>query len=326
MPQSTNSTEPARRRVPLWLTLVPLALGIIIYWFVWSGFRDRFANDIAMVLPDAKPAIGGFPYRLEAELAAPVLRHASPGLAAQATAAREVVNRGPWQPDLTVFSSLRPHVLLAVPPLAGATASIDAETGLSSLHLADGRIARLSNVFDGALVRTGLVGFPATAAKLEVHFRETPVTPSAAALKGPAQAQIVVTGENVRLGGGDPLGLTADVALTAGQPLKSYAAWASGGTAEIKFVLRDRTSEVLAAAATAVPSGGKLQLAGTITTVCPNSVRAAFAGAPPPSEQRARMPVRLAFSGQPGAWVLADPAAAPHPVRAQLPPCPVLRR
>jgi hypothetical protein len=81
--------------------------------------------------------------------------------------------------------------------------------------------------------------------------------------------------------------------------------------------------------ATIVPIGRSgLRLAGTIETVCPASVAAAIAAAPPVSEQRLRAPVQLAFQGVPGAVTLAPLPAdlARRAVRAQLPPCPVLRR
>ena len=316
------------RRVPLWVTLLPLLAGIGAYWLVWDRFAHRFAADIAAVLPGAPPAIAGFPYRLETEIARPVLARDWPGLAVRLSAARAVLNRGPWQPSLTVVSTETPRVSLAVPRLAGASITLTAATGLSSLNVEAGRIARLSNVFTAAQAMLGMFPAQASAERLELHFRETPTAATVSASpRFPVQAQLVLAGEGVRLAGGDPLTLAGEAALTARAPIRSLAAWSAGGTAELKASLTDATGEVLAIAATAVPTGdGRVRLAGTLTTVCPATVRAAFAQTSPPAERRTRMPVRLAFSGFGGSLRLTGTVPANAPVRAQIPPCPALRR
>ena len=321
------------RRVPLWVTLLPLLAGLAGYWLVWDRFAGAFARGIAAVLPGPPPTIRGFPYRLEAEVAQPSLARDWPGLTVRLSAVRAVLNRGPWQPSLTVISTEAPRVAFAVPRLAGASIVLTAATGLSSVHIEKGRIARLSNVFTGAHAMLGMFADQAAADRLELHFRETPTAAraSAASPRFPVQAQLVLSGEGVRLAGGDPLTLGGEAALTARAPLRSYAAWGAGGTAELKLTLADATGEVLAIAATAVPSGdGRLRFAGTLSTVCPATVRAAFTGTAPPAEFRARRPVRLAFGGMGGSLQLgpAAPGSAPDagPVRRHLPPCPALRR
>lgn len=314
------------RRVPLWVTLLPLVLGIGAYWLVWDRFADRFQADIAALLPGQPPRITGFPYRLEAEVPRPVLARDWPGLTVRLEATRAVLNRGPWRPELTVVSTEAPRVELAVPHLGGASLALSAATGLSSIHIADGSVARLSNVLTGARAALGMFPASATAGRLELHFREV-ADGAASGPRLPVRAQLVLAGEGVELAGGDPLLLAGEASLTAAAPVRSFATWAAGGTAEFRLKLSDATGEVLAIAATAVPTGdGRLRFAGTLTTVCPASVRAAFAQASPPAERRARMPVRLAFGGIGGSLALLGPAPHPGPVRAQLPPCPALRR
>ncbi len=91
-------------------------------------------------------------------------------------------------------------------------------------------------------------------------------------------------------------------------------------------MLADASGEVARLTASVVPVAGTLRLTGTVTTVCPASVRAAVDGTAPAPELRLRNPVRLAFGGTPGFFVLAPmPTDAPTAVRGQMPPCPRLR-
>ena len=316
------------RRIPLWWTLLPLAFGLAAYWHLWSGYRDTFRADIVRLLPGATVTIGGFPYRMEAEVAAPVLGRSGDVLVSLA-AAHATLNRGPWQRELTVIRTVAPRVTVSFAPLARASARIEADLGLSSLHIGDGRVVRLSNVFSRARIGTGLFDAAITADRFEVHLRQTPARSNESwSPTPPQQAQMVLVGTAVRIGNGAPLTLNADIAVTAIAPLSSLAAWTEGGTVEIRsLVLADPSGEVVRLAASAVPAAGQLRLAGTITTVCPATVRAAFDHRPAPRESRLRLPVRLAFSGSPGMVVL-QPAATSgdiRSVRAQLPPCPALR-
>ena len=60
---------PVRRRIPLWVTLIPLAAGIAIWGWLWQGHEARLKADLAQVLPTGtKLETGGFPYRLEARI------------------------------------------------------------------------------------------------------------------------------------------------------------------------------------------------------------------------------------------------------------------
>lgn len=313
------------RRIPLWLTVVPLVIGGGVYWTIWSGYRDTLRADIAAVIPGVPVTIGGFPYRMQATAgAARIARDGPIRLLLSATGA--LINRAPWQRDLTIVRTNAPVADVAV-PLAGATARLTAATGVSSLHLAKTGIARQSNVFTTAALRTGLIAAPVAATTFEVHLRETRARSNEAwAPTPPEQAQVVLAGLGVRIGGGAPLALAADIGITAAARLSDFAGWAAGGTVEIRaLTLSDAGGEVVRLAASAVPVAGRLRFAGTVTTVCPSTVAAAFAGTSPPRELRLRTAVRLLFGGTPGAFTLAAADTTPRPVRAQAAPCPKLR-
>lgn len=323
-------TTAPKRRWPLWLTLLPLIIGIGAYGLVWRGFADRFASDIHAVLPAAATDVGGFPYRLEDEITAPMLRHDSPGLRASAAAEVAVLNRGPWQPDLTVMAFKAPRFAVAVPPLAGASLALSAPLGSASLRLDGKRLARLSTHFDNATLTIGLLPVPIRADSIELHLREiAPAQPDGASPTAAAVAQFVLKGTGAKLGDGDPLTLSADFNATGSALVRSYAGWAPRGTIELTaLTLTDATGEVLRASGSAIPQAGRLAIAGTITTVCPHMLRAAVAGTPAPPEKRLRVAVRIPVTVQGGVVTLGDPPVgwATRPVRGQLPPCPVLRR
>lgn len=314
------------RRIPLWLTVVPLVIGGAVYWQFWSGWRDTLRADLAAVMPGAPVAIGGFPYRLEADVAAP--RYALGGaVKLRLAASLGRVNRNPWQRDLTVVRTEQPDATATISELAGATVRATAVTSVSSIHLGAIGIARLSTVFTGLHATTGLFAAPIAATSFEIHLRETRARSNEAwSATPPQQAQVVLAGSGVRFGSGAPLTLALDAGVTAASRLRDYAGWAAGGTVEIRAAtLSDATGEVARLVASAVPAGGALRLLGTVTTVCPASIAAAVAGVTAPREMRLRNAVRLAFGGTPGAFsVGSPPAGAPTAVRNQLPPCPRL--
>ncbi len=318
------------RRLPLLLTLVPLALALGIYWLFWTGWAAQFQAVVDEWLPPGSARVGGFPYRLEAEAAAPRLAGGEV-VRLVATATRARINRGPWRPELTVVTTEAPQFSAIVGPVIRA--AVTARTAITSINVdpQSGRLLRLSTAADRASVTTGVLPVAITADRLEVHLRERkPGTAAAGASTGPPRGQLVLSGTAVRLGQGAPLSLAADLVATGPARLTAYDRWAASGTIEITgLTLGDATGEVARVAATLVPIGRTgLRLAGTIATVCPASVAAAIAAAPPVSEQRLRTPVRLAFEGSAGAIRLAPLPAdlARRAVRAQLPPCPVLRR
>ena len=315
------------KRWPIWLTVVPLLVAIAGYWWFWSGYKDSFRADIARVLPGKAMVVGGFPYRLEATVPSPKLEY-SGDVTARLSADSAVLNRGPWQPALTLIRTVEPRAEFAIAALKVAGLSIAAPAAQSSLHLDKaGRVARLSTIFDRPRITAALLGGPATASKLEVHVRETPGrSPEAWSPTLPERAQVVLAGEGVRLGTGAPLKLAADLRITGPTRLISYARWAGTGTVEVRgLTLADAVGEVLRLDATMAVTGAVPRLSGTVVTVCPATVRAALTGGPRVSEQRLRVAVKLAVGGTPGAWTLAALPGGTRAVRAQQAACPVLR-
>ncbi len=316
------------RRLPLWLTLVPLLAGIGLYWWLWAGWARDFQAVLQGWLPGATVDITGFPYRMEANVERPRLAGGDAvKLAASADRAR--INRGPWQPELTVIGTDRPQFSATVSPAIAV--SIAGKSAASSVKVVEGRLVRLSTVIEAATARLGFTPLAITADTLELHLRErrdaagVPGSPV-----GAPRGQLVLAGQRLRLGGGDALTFNADMLVTGDARLTAYDAWARGGTVEVKrFTLADASGEVASVKATLVPQGrGGLRVAGTIDTICPASIAAALAAAPPVSEKRLRAPVRLRFEGVAGAVTLAGMPAdlATRATRGQLPPCPVLRR
>ncbi|TRW18187.1 DUF2125 domain-containing protein [Glacieibacterium frigidum] len=315
------------KRFPLWLTLVPLVAGVGGYYWYWSGQRDAFRAEIARVLPGSSLSVGGFPYRLEAVVGSPARKSLAPDIDARVSAAQAVLNRGPFQSDLTVLRSTDPRIVARIPALAEAGVSIAARSAQTSLHLdKKGVVARLSTVLDAARVDAALLGGSVLAKTLEVHFREIPGRlPEAWSATLPERAQVVLAGEGVQMGKGAPLRLAGDLRVTGPTRLVDYARWAGKGTVEVRgLTLGDATGQVLRLDATLVAAAGRPRVTGTILTTCPLSVQAALADGRV-SEQRLRIPVKLAFGGSPGAWTLTGMPTPGRPVRGQQPPCPALR-
>ena len=317
------------RRLPLWITLLPLAAGIAAWWYAWSGWADGFAAVMRAWFPAAQISVTGFPYRMETEIEQP--RLASSGrVAITASAARARFNRGPWRPELTVIQAQAPAVTVALDDVLRAQFS--APVALTSVHVAGGRLLRLSSAADAAGVRLGFVDVPLAVGRLELHVRErrdaaTPGNPDF-----PPRGEFVVHGKDVRIGTAPPLAVELAALVQGPARLISHARWLDGGSIAIKRLdFADSTGSIAQVQATLVPDGADaFILAGTITTVCPASIAARLGGTPAPSEQRLRVPMRLALRGRIGAdqGVLLDalPAdLATRPRRGQLPPCPALR-
>lgn len=320
-------------RIPLWATLVPLVLGVLLWGWVWRGYADSFRADLQQVAPPGTDiALGGFPYRLEARIQNLDTSLGTEVLRGRLQAKGLAVNRVPWQTDRQVLNLESADVSVAVAGLSGATARVEAAEAQASLKLDGAQIARLSVVWEAPRLSVGLLPGAIVARHLEVHLRETP---SAAARPAggtalPTQAQIMLSGDGVRFGAGDPLTLAVDSEVTGPGPLTSYALWARGGAVEIRSAtLSDAGGEVARLTATLGPDGaGALRITGRIETICPASVRAVIAGQAQPVEKRSRKPQTIALSGRlPGGLVAApaDPLKPPPPVRAQEAPCPRLR-
>lgn len=319
------------RRIPLWATLIPLVLGVLLWGWMWRDYATRFRADLQAAAPQhSEISVSGFPYRLEARIPDVDAPLDGGALQARLRVKELAVNRVPWQANRQVLNLDRSLAEIAVVPLGGAKARVEADEAQASLHLEGERIARLSIVWEAPRIETGLLPVPVSAGHFEAHLRETPSTGLQPAGAPPTQAQLVLAGKAVRFGEGAPLGLALDSELTAPGPLRSYALWASGGAVEIRSAtLSDATGEVARLTATLRPDGkGALQLEGRIETVCPASLRAAIAGEAHSGEKRSRKAEAIAISGRlPGGLVAApaDPSKPPPPVRGQEPPCPRLR-
>lgn len=316
------------KRIPLWTTLLPLAVGLAAYHWYWDRERTAFEQTLATMF-GGDVAVGGFPYRLEAEIANPRLSHdGAYGLEVRAERLR--ANRQPWGGELTSVGLIKPSMTWRAPALDGVAFGVTSATAQTSLRLDGERIARLSTVHSEARVRLPLLPVVATATSFEWHFRETPAAPDPAsrAPTFPEQAQMVLGGEGFRIGGGDPLRMAAQIGVTSAAPVWDLPSWRAGGTVELRsLTLADAHGEILTLKATGSASAAdRLRVAGTIDTVCPASVAAAFAGtAPPTREYRTRKTTKLAIAGTAGAIQLLPPADARKlPVRAQEPPCPRL--
>jgi hypothetical protein len=318
-----------RRRVPLWVTLVPLLVGILAYYLLWQGWARNFEALVEDWLPDATIAVTGFPYRLEAD-ASDVSLTGGGTIKLAASAPRIRINQGPWKPQLTLVRADYPRFSAGVGP--GFGASIAGRSAVSSINVVDGKLMRLSSVVDAANARLGFANVAISADEVQLHLRER--FPEQAGDAGaptlPVRGQLVISGERVRFDGGDALTLASDIAATGAGRLTNFVDWARAGTIEVtRLALSDAHGEVAAVKATLVPVGGNgLRMAGTIETICPASVEAAVLGvAPPAREMRLRAPVRLAFDGVPGAVRLTGMPdnLVYRATRGQLPPCPRLR-
>lgn len=320
------------RRIPLWVTIVPLLLGLGLWVWLWNGYEANLKAELKQVLPaGTEIEASGFPYRLEASVKPLSASFAGEAVVASISAEEARLNRVPWQKDRQVIALQAPRGSLALKPVTGGRIDIKSESALASLRLEEGRIARLSIVWNMATLNMGLFAAPASAGRLETHLRETPATAALSkAPTHPTQVQIMMTGEDVRFGRGDPLALNLEAELTSGAPIKSFGGWAGEGTAEIRTIrLADKTGEVAKFRATIVPGAeGRLLLNGTVETVCPANVRSAVAGGPPVSERRQRRPETLTISGVLGGAMVtsaADASKPTPPVRGMEPPCPRLR-
>lgn len=315
------------RRIPLWVTLVPLVLAIGGYWLVWSNWARDFGAAVERVLPDAEVSVTGFPYRLEVDLVKPVWT-AGDGVKVRASADRALVNRGPWHNELTVIRAEYPKFSAIVGP--GFGASFTGKSALTSVRIEDGKLARLSSIIEAAKARLGFMAVAISADVLELHLRErVPANETLQSATLPPRGQLVIKGQRLRFDGGDALTFAADMTANGAARLTSFDAWAHAGTIEVsELTLADAHGDVAKVAATVVPTGRSgLRFAGTVETVCPASVVAALEGGPPVSELRLRVPVRLAFEGLAGAMRLSGVPAdlVQRARRGQDPVCPVMR-
>ncbi len=230
--------------------------------------------------------------------------------------------------ELTLVGTDYPRFSAIVGP--GIGASFSGKSALTSINVEGGRLVRLSSVIEAAKARLGFSPVIIAADSLELHLRERQPDAAAPEAATPApRGQLVISGQRVRFDGGDALTLATDMTVTGPGRLTAYDRWSTIGTIELtRASLSDAHGEIAGFTATIVPIGRRaLRFAGTIDTVCPATVIAAFDDKPAAAEKRLRTPLRLAFEGEPGAMRLAGLPAdvGQRPVRGQLPPCPRLR-
>lgn len=312
------------RRWMVLLALLPLLIGLAAYGQVWRGWAAEFETTLAGWFPGQRADIGGFPYRLETELAGVTLRHDG-GVQLALAVERLRLNRGPWRPELTVLQG-QGVTLSAI--VAGLSPRVVAGAATASLKLDAGRIARLSIVLPAVRGNAG-IGADFSAQNLELHGREIKGLADPISARLPARGQLVVGATGFKLGQGAAINLAGDFSVRGAARLDDYARWASTGSVDAVLTGSDATGEIFTLDASIVPLGAGLRLAGTITTVCPLAVLAALNDTVAPAEQRLRAPVRLALeTALPagGAVALsglpADLAARAR--RGQMPACPRL--
>lgn len=316
------------RRMPLWAALLPLAAGLAAYWLYWRAEANAFRAAVQRTAPGAM--IGGFPYRIEARLPGVDLQSAHGGGIVSLRAGQTAVNRQPWRAGHVVIAAERPRLDVMLSEIAGARLAVEAPAALASLRRRQGITERLSIRFETATVWLPLAGGPFSARGFELHVRETPTKAAGGrSPTPPAQAEARISGELERAGGA---AFTVDVPLfaTAAQRIDSVAGWRRGGTIEIKDgrLLATGGEAVAGFDATLAPlSDGRIAIAGTVDTDCPETLRALLAGRAAAREFRSRRTQRLPITGIGGALSLGAPAGPTGgPVRSQEPPCPVLRR
>ena len=103
------------RRIPLWLTLVPLIAAIGLYHLLWQGWARDFDAVVRNWLPATPFEVTGFPYRMEAVVGHPELQGGDV-VRLFANAARARINRGPWQDELTLVGADYPRFSAIVGP------------------------------------------------------------------------------------------------------------------------------------------------------------------------------------------------------------------
>ncbi len=311
---------------PFLLALAPLLIGLSVYYFYWRGEADGLGAAIESVTGQ-KVTVTGFPYRLNAHMQGLNVERGGAETSARFVAGESEIGSGPFRSGLYV-GYMRDVRIDADGGLPNISARISAPEARGSLRVGD-LIERMSVRFERAAVEMPLFTAPVPARELELHFRETPnPTPSAGATP-PGQAEARIAGifdlpaaRNVRLG--------LPLVVTASAPLLSLTQWRDGGTVEIRngdIGIGDAQLAIFDATIAALPDGS-LSIAGTVTTDCPATVEALFAGQPAPAEEfRTRRPAKLALGG-----ALAEPSlrrletASGGRVRNQEPPCPVLRQ
>ena len=294
-------------RLPFWVPVLPLLLGLVAYWLYWQGEAKAFGAVVAARI-GVPVETAGFPYRIEARAADVAVRRRTRELSVSAHAAGMVVNRQPWRTGHVVIQAEAPRLQIALTRLTGMRLDVEAPAMLASLRRPGDTLERLSMHFETAKVRLPLAGGPFDATDFELHLRETPGgEPQGRSPTLPVQAEARIAGTLDRAGAS--LGIDIPLFVTARARIGSLDGWRDGGTL-------------------APLPDGRVAVSGTIRSECPFTVKALLEGAAPATEYRARRPRTMTLTGDSAAgFAVGDPeGASGGPVRSQEPPCPVLRR
>lgn len=315
-------------RLPFWVPVLPLLLGLVAYWLYWQGEAKAFGAVVAARI-GVPVETAGFPYRIEARAADVAVRRRTRELSVSAHAAGMVVNRQPWRTGHVVIQAEAPRLQIALTRLTGMRLDVEAPAMLASLRRPGDTLERLSMHFETAKVRLPLAGGPFDATDFELHLRETPGgEPQGRSPTLPVQAEARIAGTLDRAGAS--LGIDIPLFVTARARIGSLDGWRDGGTIEVKGAQLLAEGKPLADVdATLAPlPDGRVAVSGTVRSECPFTVKALLEGAAPATEYRARRPRTMTLTGDSAAgFAVGDPeGASGGPVRSQEPPCPVLRR
>lgn len=318
-------------RIPFWVPVLPLVLGLLGYWLYWRGEAAAFRAEVAAHVGGAAVESGGFPYRVEARIGAVAIRRETPELSLSVGADTAVVNRQPWRTGHVVVAAENPRLQIALAGLAGARLDVEAPAMLASIRRPEETLERLSMRFDRAKVWLPFVGGPFAATDFELHLRETPALAAAGTAPSfPVQAEARVAGTLERADG-LRFGIEIPLFATARTRIASVAGWRDGGTVEVKGarLLTADGKPLAGIEATLAPlPDGRIAVSGTVSTECPATVAALLQGGVPAVEYRSRRDRALTLTGDSGTGFALGAPEGPSggPVRSQEPPCPALHR
>ncbi|MBB4633848.1 DUF2125 domain-containing protein [Sphingosinicella soli] len=316
------------RRLPFWVAVLPLLLGLGAYWLYWNGESKAFGAFVAERL-GVPVAIAGFPYRIEIRTEDIDIRRQTRELSVAVQASKMAINRQPWRTGHAVIEAQEPRLQVALARFTGMRLDIEAPTMLASIRRPGDTLERLSLHFGTAKVWLPFAGGPFDATDFELHLRETPdAAPLSRSPTLPVRAEARIAGTLTRAG--TSLGLNIPLFVTARGPIASLEGWRSGGTIEAKgaqLLLEEKPLADIEATLAPLPDG-RIAVSGTISSECPFTVKALLEGGVPATEYRARRARTMTLTGDSAAGLVvgAPEGASGGPVRSQEPPCPVLRR
>lgn len=345
-----NSLFEPRYR-PFW-ALGAVALALLAYTVYWFARLAEFKETIgALAAGQGGPvsisardiSYGGFPYRISVTFEDATFTRERPDYALTFKTPELLIERQPWRTTLHLGFLETPKFTFSSPNIAGGVAISGAgESGRFSLSFKRGGVERLSTVLEKVTLSGGpWLETPLTAEKLEIHGRET------AALRGgipaanpnsptlPTVMDIIINGENVQWGKGQPVTLAATLGVTAdpqahADTLFRLEDWRkSGGTLEIYTLnLANKKDNLAIVKGTfTLDDANRLLAGGTITTPCPAMIAGLFGQSLAAPEGRLKGLISLPFQAQQGQFKLSQPLTEwPSPARNRDAECPALRQ